>query len=233
MSYNITVSGTDYEGIDKVELPITGENKKATFYATSLEDFLRGDKLEVFESDELLGETNVNGEGITFNHGYAFYGQKKLKRVSLPNVTNIPAYCFDSCLALVEVNISKVDTVGSRNCFNSCTSLEEITLPLLKTLTMANFNGCTKLKKVDLPVCTAITGGQNFNNCSSLETLILRSTTMCTLSKTNDFTNSGIANGTGYIYVPSALVDSYKSATNWSTYAEQFRAIEDYPDICG
>lgn len=39
--------------------------------------------------------------------------------------------------------------------------------------------------------------------------------------------------GTGYIYVPAALVDSYKAATNWSTYADQIRAIEDYPDITG
>ena len=42
-----------------------------------------------------------------------------------------------------------------------------------------------------------------------------------------------IASGTGYVYVPSALVNSYKSATNWSTYADQIRAIEDYPDITG
>ena len=34
-------------------------------------------------------------------------------------------------------------------------------------------------------------------------------------------------------YVPTSLVDTYKSATNWSTYAEQIRAIEDYPEITG
>ena len=38
---------------------------------------------------------------------------------------------------------------------------------------------------------------------------------------------------TGYIYVPRALVNSYKAATNWSTFASQIRAIEDYPDITG
>lgn len=37
-----------------------------------------------------------------------------------------------------------------------------------------------------------------------------------------------IANGTGYIYVPSALIEQYKVAENWSTYASQFRALEDY-----
>jgi hypothetical protein len=64
-----------------------------------------------------------------------------------------------------------------------------------------------------------------------LETLILRGDTVCTLSATNAFTSTKIASKTGYIYVPRALVDSYKVETNWSGY--QFRAIEDYPEICG
>jgi hypothetical protein len=56
---------------------------------------------------------------------------------------------------------------------------------------------------------------------------------ICNLLNTNAFVNTPIAKSTGYIYVPRALVDSYKSATNWSTYANQIRAIEDYPDITG
>ena len=45
--------------------------------------------------------------------------------------------------------------------------------------------------------------------------------------------NSKIEKGAGYIYVPSALVDAYKADSKWNAYANQFRAIEDYPDICG
>ena len=56
---------------------------------------------------------------------------------------------------------------------------------------------------------------------------------MSTLSASNAFGNSAIAKGTGYIYVPYALLEQYKVATNWATYANQFRAIEDYPEICG
>jgi hypothetical protein len=51
---------------------------------------------------------------------------------------------------------------------------------------------------------------------------------MCPLWNKNSFDSSSIAKGTGYVYVPRSLVDSYKSATNWSTYANQFRALEDY-----
>jgi hypothetical protein len=54
-----------------------------------------------------------------------------------------------------------------------------------------------------------------------------------TLADVDALNDSSVASGSGYIYVPAALVDSYKAATNWSTYAEQIRAIEDYPEICG
>ena len=57
---------------------------------------------------------------------------------------------------------------------------------------------------------------------------------MSTAANTNLFVgnwsgNDGpIMKGEGYIYVPRALVDSYKVATNWSSWATQFRALEDY-----
>jgi len=94
------------------------------------------------------------------------------------------------------------------------------------------FYGCTALTEVDVPNVTSI-AGEAFRNCSALTALILRSATVCTMANTNALTNSAIASGTGYIYTPRSLVDSYKSQTNFSTYAEQIRAIEDYPDITG
>ena len=88
--------------------------------------------------------------------------------------------------------------------------------------TLAKFD-CTKVASI---------GAGSFNSCSNLTALILRSETMCSLGNTNAFTNSSIALGTGYVYVPRALVDTYKANTNWKTYANQIRAIEDYPDVC-
>ena len=55
---------------------------------------------------------------------------------------------------------------------------------------------------------------------------------MCELDDTSVFSNTPISNGTGYIYVPKALIESYQAHEKWSAYASQFRAIEDYPDIC-
>ena len=58
---------------------------------------------------------------------------------------------------------------------------------------------------------------------------ILRSETkICSITHTSVFTKTPIESGTGYIYVPKALIEDYKVTTNWSVYASQFRALEDY-----
>jgi hypothetical protein len=58
---------------------------------------------------------------------------------------------------------------------------------------------------------------------SKLSALIIRKNdNLCVLGGTNAL-NSSV-----YIYVPAALIEDYKVATNWSTYANQFRALEDY-----
>ena len=94
------------------------------------------------------------------------------------------------------------------------------------------------ITKVDNVLITSI-GKTAFRYCSSLTVLILRSETMCTLSNSDGLSYTPIAIGDGYIYVPRALLSDtdttkdYRQATNWSTFASKFRAIEDYPEICG
>ena len=95
-----------------------------------------------------------------------------------------------------------------------------------------SFRGCSNLAKIDFDVLGEMKNA-DFHQCSALTAVIIRSPAVCTMSDSNAFESTPIASGTGYVYVPAALVDSYKAATNWSVYADQIRAIEDYPDICG
>ena len=95
-----------------------------------------------------------------------------------------------------------------------------------------SFMGCSNLAKIDFDVLEEMQDA-DFYQCSALTAVIIRSPAVCTMSDSNTFKATPIASGTGYIYVPAALVDSYKAATNWTKYANQIRAIEDYPDICG
>lgn len=115
--------------------------------------------------------------------------------------------------------------------FYKCTALTTVKSPSCETVGDYAFYGCTALKKVDLEVCSAIY--MSFSECTALEALILRkSDGVCSLTTHGAFGNTPIVSGTGYIYVPAALVDSYKTAACWSTYTNQIRAIEDYPEVC-
>lgn len=169
----------------------------------------------------------------------AFDGCTMLKDVELQSVNEISSGAFAGCTSLTECNIPNVTKLGFEPFKNS--SIVKLVLPKLTNATSQAFRTMPKLEIADLPVCTQI-GGLVFQNSSSLKALILRSPTLCTLENVNSLQGSwegntgGVSDGNytqihygrGYIYVPRALVDSYKVAENWSTYASQFRALEDY-----
>jgi len=112
--------------------------------------------------------------------------------------------------------------------FYHCTSLTSAIFPSVTSIRLNAFGGCPNLLSVDLPSATRI-GASVFYGCTALKTLVLRkSDSICTLSNTNTFTSTPIKSGTGYIYVPASLIETYKTADRWSTFAAQFRALEDY-----
>lgn len=152
--------------------------------------------------------------------------------VKMSNVTSIDNGCFRDCIKLKNVYMPKLQKLANMFVFFNCSSLEKIHLPSLKSVAgNGHFQQCVVLREADLPELANINAIM-FDNCSALDMVILRkSDGICTLANVNAFTSTPIASGTGYVYVPSALVEDYKAATNWSTYADQIRAIEDYPEI--
>ena len=147
-------------------------------------------------------------------------------------VTVVGESAFRNSTSLEVISMDAVTSV-EKEAFRGCTKLASVYLPSADKLKEGSFNACISLVMVDLPVATYV-GMTAFYNDEALEILILRNTdAVCELYNTGVFYKTPIANGTGYIYVPRALVDSYKAATNWSNFAAQIRAIEDYPDICG
>ena len=128
--------------------------------------------------------------------------------------------------------VNNTVTIIGRYGLAGCTKLTSVVLPAVRTTDGNSMNGCSELIKADFSNLQTIRYSTFYSN-KKLVTLIIRTQAVAHLEKTSAFKDTPIASGTGYIYVPSALVDSYKSATNWSTYADQIRAIEDYPDITG
>ena len=82
------------------------------------------------------------------------------------------------------------------------------------------------LTKIDLLNVTEVKVNGLSNN-ALLDTLILRSETFPILTS-NMVSMSKIANRDGYIYIPKALMDIYKTSSYTKIYADQYRALEDY-----
>ena len=134
---------------------------------------------------------------------------------------------FNGYNKLVTVNFPKATSIGD-SAFESCTSLTSIDLPNVTSIGNSAFYSCTSLTSIDLPNVTSI-GSYVFNSCNNLSTVIMSTNQIITLEDKSVFNDTPISNKTGYIYVPDSLVDSYKTATNWSTYALQIKPISELP----
>lgn len=212
-------------------------------------------------TDGIADCTEPNGDittNATTIGEYAF-GSKPITHISAPNVTTVgrnafyhtniqhvypedfPSLTRNKRLAgfgnmtnviSIKLNVECLNGDGSGP-FQNNSNMETLELPYsLNTegLGMAWASYCPKLALVDIG-STSNVSGNCFNTDSSLRTLILRNTSVCTLSGWNVGTLGGIfSNPTvSTIYVPQALISSYQTATNWATgYASglTFTAIE-------
>lgn len=95
----------------------------------------------------------------------------------------------------------------------------------IKRIGSGAFRYVGSLKTVIIPNCEEIHGSA-FTN-SGLKTLYIGRN--CTLLG-NAFSSSGMTQADGRIYVPDDLVDTYKAATYWSTFASKIVGWSEYPD---
>ena len=174
----------------------------------------KGIVINEFNSDGYFTDITIVGMSI-IPSGYFYCGTvpngtqcyRNLTNVNLNNdVTEIYPYAF---YGLKELKLSKLPSGITKlhsDCFEGCTSFIEMTIEGLLTYIGAKcFSGCSILNKFVL------------SNVTNIPELYNKSA----------FNSTPIANGTGFIYVPDALVDSFKSATNWSTYADQIKGISE------
>ena len=124
----------------------------------------------------------------------------------MPKLQEVPYEAFASCKVLANVHIPEATSIlGSA--FSTDYALAKIDLPKVTTIDSSVFSGCSKLKTLILRHSEGVVTLKNKNALNA--TLIYKKTT-------------------GYVYVPAALIEDYKVATNWSFFATQFRALEDY-----
>ena len=168
---------------------------------------------------------NVNVQSVETIDTRGFENCRSLSSVGYDSLTRINQYAFNGCSSLNSIDTSKVTTTGNYAFQDS--GIGKIELPLCTSLGTYTGSG-QRMSIIDISKNITIAGNK-FNNANGLVHLILRSDTLCSLSASSAFTNTPIAKGIGWIYVPTDLVSTYKTATNWSTYADQIVSTDEYP----
>lgn len=208
------------------------------YYCTALEtvNFPKLTRIEQSAFSSCIALKTVEFPEAVNIYGSAFQNCTALKSVSLPKClsTSNGGYIFYGCTSLENVHVPLLGTVNE-DMFGGCTSLQEFEGESVVAFGYRVFLGCTNLKLVDIgreiakgKTTTPQTIFGGFNN-TPLKALVLRNPNgMHPLGTSGAFSGTPIANGTGYIYVPRALVSTYQAGTNWSTLSSQIRAVEDY-----
>lgn len=150
------------------------------------------------------------------------YAAHKLTfRKALNSIGNL---AFQNCYALSAVyGIGNVTSMGNnayQNCRNLCNDL-----PALKITSVPAycFSGCYSLNRLRFAGAVTNIAAGAFTSCYGI---MLYDFTGCTavptLANANAFTN---INANCKIRVPAALVDEWKAATNWATYADHIEGV--------
>ena len=123
------------------------------------------------------------------------------------------------------INLDNSASFVTSSAFKNNTTIKTVNLPYATSVGSDAFLQCNVLNQVSLPVCSYI-GDRVFDTCYRLSIITIGYSSVCSLYTSNVFSNTQITSSTGSIYVPTSLVDSYKSAENWSYFSTQIFPIE-------
>ena len=188
------------------------------------------------------------GRDVVAAGPYAFSGCSSLASITIPNgIVAIETSAFSGCSSLASITIQNSAVTLKEYTFSNCSSLAPITIPnSIKYIEASAFSGCSSLASITIPNSIKYIPSYGFSDCSSLASITIPNsitqffdnafrycygiafydftnhTSVPKLSATNAFTNIA---ADCEIRVPAALVDAWKTATNWSTYADHIVGV--------
>ena len=177
--------------------------------------------------------SNVKAIGVR-----AFYNCVSLNEIILPDgLLTLGESAFQNCVSLESVYIphSVLTNPGDSNLgayiFENCSSLTQVTFGTAGATSSSTgrlspymFGACTALNNITIPEYISRIWNGAFWCCSPSITLL--SSNVVTASLPSDHWGGIFAdNNPNAIYVPQALIDSYKTDTFWSRYAGIIQAI--------
>lgn len=172
---------------------------------------------------------NVTFEEGFSEIGYRMFANTKLSNIQLPDsLVSISGEGFYRC-PFVNITLpNNLQTLNTR-AFGTCEQLTEITIPdSVTSLGSSVFTGCTRLTKAFIGKNVDSFKSTLFGSCSRLVEIVFSAelTRVVPLDTTNAL--SGI-NANCKIYVPDSLYDTWKTTTNWTTYADKIYKLSERP----
>ena len=216
-------------GVAKV---IAGEEKPTSFPSVypAPDGYDGWSKMTIEAPDNLTAENikkDVEIAGITGTYAggsdgkFAKLCDRTITEVTaddLAGVTSLASYCFYKCTSLASITIPDGVTSIGVNCFSYCESLASIDIPDgVTSIGVHCFYKCTSLASITIPDGVTYIGNYCFSYCTSLASIVMLPTTPPALGS-NAFYNTS---DDLVITVPKGTLDAYKSATNWSAYADK------------
>jgi hypothetical protein len=194
-----------------VETESDAGNYEGVFYeCSSLEKIVLNDGLQklgnsTFRRSYYSGDFRLP-KSITYLGEYSLNNVLSNFVVYLPNLNDLkPA-------AMISSGVTRVENLGSVSA-------------ILSIWSNGTFQKCESLEYVNLPATITKIDGLSFSDCANLKIVIARSTIPPELSNYNAFAGTP---STMEIYVPDESVEAYKSATNWSAYADRIKPMSEY-----
>ena len=167
-------------------------------------------------------------DSVTFISNNAFYYCYSLTSIDIPDtVTNIGGSAFRYCYSLASVVIPDTITFIDEGAFYNCSSLASVVIPdSVTSIGGSAFYGCCSIASMVILGNVTSIGNSAFSGCSGMAYYDFRQcTSVPTLSGTSVF--SSIPSDCK-IVVPDGLYDSWKAATNWSTYASKIIKASEF-----
>ena len=161
--------------------------------------------------------------GVTEIGWCAFEACSGLKSINIPDsVTYIAESAFQDCINLSDINFPPRLTTIEAGAFYYCSSFTNVKIPHgVTSIGETAFGYCTLLKTIEIPSTVTSIGEQAFVACENLESIIIKCTTPPILLGQSLL--EGAPNA--LIYVPAGSVNEYRTAPNWSAYANRIIAI--------
>ena len=161
----------------------------------------------------------VLDSSITTIESECFANLKNLTTIILPNsITTIGESAFNHCSSLTSVIIPDSVTSIGKYAFYFCSSLTSVTIGnSVTSIGSEAFECCNSLTSVTIPDSVTSIGWYAFLDCSSLASVYCKPTAPPMVGSDGYIFNS---NAPGRkIYVPTASVNAYKSASTWNRYS--------------